>query len=125
MCVAENEATLLSTSPAAFAAAIDLDVAKRGGLALARHDPDRAVRPDPSRQLLERRQVLRRVGAEEHDVSVGLGPALGEVGCPVGEQRADGLVVDLDQRDAHPGPDPELVEQRRGVDPFHGRYRAI
>ena len=39
-------------------------------------------------------------------------------------QRADVRVVDVDERDAHPRPDPELVEQRRGVDAFHGRYRA-
>ena len=33
--------------------------------------------------------------------------------------------VDVDERDAHAGPDAELVEQRRGVDALHRRYRAM
>src|SRR5439155_810103 len=35
------------------------------------------------------------------------------------------VVVEIaDDRHAHPRPDAELVEERRGVDPFHRRYRA-
>ena len=54
VCVAENDATLLSTRPASFAGGHDVDVADGRGLALARHDPDRAVRADARRQRLER-----------------------------------------------------------------------
>ena len=35
------------------------------------------------------------------------------------EQRADRVVVDVDQRDPHARPDAELVEQRSGVDALH------
>ena len=125
VCVAENETTLLSTSPADFAAA--MTSTSRSVAALPLRDTTQIAPFGRIRvaELLESGQVLGRVGAEEDDVRVGLRRALGKVRCPLGEQRADRLVVDLDQRDAHPRPDPELVEQRRGVDPFHGRYRAI
>ena len=75
-------------------------------------------------QLGEWRELGHRIGAEQDDVRVGTGPALGDVGGASGEQRPDRLVVDVDERDPHPRPDPELVEERRGVDPFHRRYRA-
>ena len=43
----------------------------------------------------------------------------------VREEWPDRVVLDVDEGDAHPGSDAELVEQRRGVDPFHRRYRAM
>src|SRR6476646_5992352 len=102
----------------------DVGVADRGGLSLAPHDPDGAVRPDARRQGGERLERGDGVCAEQDDVGVWLGPAFGHVGRPIGDERADVRVVDVDEGDAHPRPQAELVEQGSGVDPFHRRYRA-
>ena len=96
-----------------------LDVAQRRGLALARHDPDRAVRPDSTGEGLQRLERVGRIGTEQHDVRVGLRPALGNVGCSFSQERPDGIVDDVDQRDAHSRADAELLEQRRGVETLH------
>ena len=103
----------------------DVHVAQRPRGALARDDPDRAVRPDPRRQIREALEGLDQIGAEQDDVGVGLGPALGQVGRALADLRSDVRVVDIDERDAHAGPDAELVEQRCGVDALHRRYRAM
>ena len=124
VCVAENEATLLSMRPASLPAAMTSTSRSVAALPLRETTqiaPFGRMRVASASSGAER---FGRVGAEEDDVGVGQRPALGQVGRSVGEERADGLVVDIDERDAHPRPDTELVEQRRGVDAFHPRYRA-
>ena len=123
--VAEKAATLLSIRPAAFATSRISFVAEGGRLPLSRDDPDRAVRTDAGGQHRERLEVGGCLGAEQDHVGLGLGLALGQVGGPLCDEPPDLGVVDVDQGDAHPRADPELVEQRRGVDPFHRRYRAM
>ena len=122
--VAENEATLLSTSRASLAASMTSTSRRVAALPL---------RETTQIAPFSRIRVARsRSGAscsiesapKQDDVGVGLRPALGHVGRPVGDQRADRVVLDVDERDAHPRPDAELVEQRGGVDAFHGRYRG-
>ena len=123
--VAENETTLLSTRPDALASSITstsrivaalplretTQIAPFGRMRVASSGSDR--------------ELGRGIGAQQDDVGLGLGPALGHIGRAIGQQRADGLVVDVDERHPHPRPDPELVDERRGVDPFHRGYRAI
>ncbi len=125
MCVAENEATLLSTRPASRAASmtsISRIVAALPLRETTQMAPFGRMRVASASSRLERGH---RVGAQQDEVGVGLRPALGQLGRAVGDERADVRVVDIDERDAHPRSQAELVEQGRGVDAFHRRYRAI
>ena len=88
MWVGENDATLLSTSPAAFAASMTSTSRSVAALPL-RETTQIAPFGGSASPGLERRERVGRVGAEQDDVGVGLGPALGDVGRPLGEQRAD------------------------------------
>ena len=73
----------------------------------------------------ERRQLaVESAPSRTTSVSGSGQPSVRSVGA-VGEQRAESSSSSIaDDRDAHPGPDAELVEERRRVDPFHRRYRA-
>ncbi|HEY8817844.1 MAG TPA: hypothetical protein VIM25_03390, partial [Candidatus Limnocylindrales bacterium] len=51
----------------------DVDAAQGRGLALARDDPDGAIRSDTRGEVPKPRKILERIGADEDDVRVGLG----------------------------------------------------
>ena len=89
VCVAENDATLLSTRPAAFAAS--MTSTSRRVAALPLRDTTQIAPFGRIRlaSVVERREGVGRVGAEQDDVGVGLRPALGQVGRPLGDERAD------------------------------------
>ena len=106
---------------------------RRGGRRSAGWPPFPCARRPRSRRSVGSAWPASSSGASSAGVSApsrttsvsGSGRALGQVGRPLGDEPPDLRVVDVDQGDAHPRPDPELVEQGRGVDAFHGRYRAM
>jgi acetoin utilization protein AcuC len=114
----------LVVDEAVFLRGIDhVDVAKRRRAALPRDHPDSTIRADSGAQLAQPIEPLWLIGCQEDEIRVRQGFAVGHVGRPLGQEIADpaALVDRPDERDPHPRPDPELVEQRRRVGPFHGR----
>ena len=63
------------------------------------------------RPALERREIGGRLGAEQDDIGLGFGRAVGHVGGARGDEWPDVAVVDGEEGDAHARPEPELVEQ--------------
>lgn len=97
----------------------DLDVAQGGRLALARHDPDRAVRDQLGPKDGQGRQIGLGVRGEEHDV--GFRERLADRHVVGSRGQVDPEVGIGDPHDRHPGAglDPELVQPRGGVGAFH------
>ena len=86
---AENEATLLSTSRPPSPPSMTSTSRSVAALPLRETTQIAPFGADPRRQVVERRERGDRVGAEQDDVGLGLGPALGQVGRPVGDERPD------------------------------------
>jgi hypothetical protein len=94
-------------------------VAEGGRLALARDDPDRAVRDDPLAKGVEAGQGFVVVGREEDEVGLGRRFALGDVLRPLSQLIPKRWIRHAEDGDPHAGPHTELVEQGRRVGLVH------
>ena len=94
-------------------------VAERDRLALARDDPDRAVRDDPRAKGVEASQRLLVVGREEDEVRPCRRFALGDVLRPLSQLIPKRWICHAEDGDPHAGTHTELVEQGRRVGPVH------